>query len=154
MSTLAHPHLNFDRIDRRTKQVTPALINAVRDRIGQHLQPQKIVLFGSQATGNSKPGSDIDLLIVLGDDHSLASLKRRERLGKLLDLFRYRSFGLDAFVLTVSEVHELQEKNEGEWDLILDILATGKVIYDRTEKERSERAHSLADERVVPQSRT
>ncbi len=60
---------NFDRRDRRTKQVTPALIAAVKDRIVQQLRPKKVVLFGSHANGTAEPESDIDLLVVLNDRH-------------------------------------------------------------------------------------
>ena len=120
----------FDRIDRRTKKVTPALIAAVTNRIVSSLQPRRVILFGSQAQGQASRGSDIDLLICLDDDHSLARLPRRERTGEVFNLFRYRSFGLDVIVLTQSEVKDLLDTNEGEWDLVLEILDQGKVLYE------------------------
>ncbi len=49
----------------------------------------------------------------------------------MLDLFRYRSFGLDVIVLTRSEVQILIDTNEGEWDLVLEIVRQGKVLYER-----------------------
>jgi predicted nucleotidyltransferase len=122
---------NFDTIDRRTKQVTPSLIDAVTSRIVHHLYPNQIFLFGSQARGNATKESDIDLLVILEDRHQLALLPHRQRAGKVLDLFRYRSFGLDALVLTEAEIQQLQNTNEDEWDLILEILKTGKPLYER-----------------------
>lgn len=122
---------DFDRIDRRTRRITPTLIAAVNNRIVEHLQPRKVVLFGSQASGKATRESDIDLLVVLDDRHTLAPLKRRDRFGKVLDLFPYRSFGLDAIVLIEAEVKELQEKNEGEWDLVLEVLKEGRTLYER-----------------------
>jgi predicted nucleotidyltransferase len=121
----------FDRIDRRTKKVTPALIAAVTARIVSFLDPRLVILFGSQAQGKMGSGSDIDLLICIDDHHPLARVRRSERAGKVLDLFRYRSFGLDVFVLKQSEVQELRDTNEGEWDLVLEILEQGKVLYER-----------------------
>lgn len=53
----------------------------------------------------------------------------------MLKLFHYRSFGLDAMVLTESEIEKIQHENEGEWDLVLEILEEGKTLYDRTQKE-------------------
>ncbi|PKO20800.1 MAG: hypothetical protein CVU38_18195 [Chloroflexi bacterium HGW-Chloroflexi-1] len=137
------PRFSFERPARRTKKVTPALIAAIKDRIVRHLHPQKVVLFGSQASGKATPGSDVDLLIVLDDHHALAPLKRRDRFGKLLELFPYRSFGLDAFILIETKIQELQDRNEGEWDLVLEILKKGKVLYDGAAKAQIERAHFL-----------
>jgi len=129
---------DFDRVDRRTTNITPALITAIRDRIVDHLHPEKIILFGSHTSGTATDGSDIDLLVVLDDDHPLASLKRRDRYGALLELFRYRSFGLDAFVLTNGEIRKTVDQNEGEWDLILEILGTGTTLYDQTQETQTE----------------
>jgi len=140
---------NFDRRDRRTKRVTPALIAAVKVRIVQQLRPKKVVLFGSHASGMAKPGGDVDLLVVLDDNHPLGLLKRRDRFGKLLELFAYRSFGLDAILLTASEVRDLKNRNEGEWDLVLEILELGKTLYADGKETQAERAHTPANARVV-----
>ena len=129
---------NFDQIDRRTKQITPALINAVVERIVQHLQPVQVTLFGSQASQKATAQSDLDLLVVLDDFHPLAQLPPRDRFGKLLELFPYRSFGLDAIVLINGEMQTLQKTNEGEWDLVLEILAEGKVLYGHLQKAQAE----------------
>lgn len=122
---------NFDAIDQRTKRVTPALIHAVTERIVQQLQPDQVLLFGSQAEGRATKESDIDLLVILDNQHRLASLQQRGRVRNVLDLFRYRSFGLDTIVLTEAEIEQLQAANEDEWNLVLEILATGKPIYER-----------------------
>jgi hypothetical protein len=52
----------------------------------------------------------------------------------VLDLFRYRSFGLDAIVLIEAEIQQLRAANEDEWNLVLEILATGKPLYERTKE--------------------
>ncbi len=38
------------------------------DRVVQQFSPYKIVLFGSQARGDARAGSDIDLLVVLPEE--------------------------------------------------------------------------------------
>ena len=113
------------------QQAAAALIDAVASRIVHHLHPNRIFLFGSQQRGNATKDSDIDLLVILENRHQLASLSHRQRAGKVLDLFRYRSFGLDALVLTEAEIQQLQATNEEEWDLVLEILKTGKPLYER-----------------------
>jgi predicted nucleotidyltransferase len=97
-----------------------------------------VILFGSQASRQAGKGSDIDLLICLNDHHPLAKARRGERAGAVLDLFRYRSFGLDVIVLSQDEIRGLQEANEGEWDLVLEILAQGKVLYERKDLAATE----------------
>jgi len=134
---------DFDQIDRRTKQMTPILIIQIVNRIVQQFQPNKIILFGSWANNKVTPESDLDLLVIIDDSHSLAPLKRRNRFGKLLELFRYCLFSLDAIILTISEVKQLQITNEGEWDLVLEILKEGKTIYDSEQK--TERPCSTAN---------
>jgi predicted nucleotidyltransferase len=124
----------FDAIDQRTKQVTLTLIDAVTDRIVQHLQPDQVLLFGSQANGRATKESDIDLLVVLDNQHQLAALQHRSRARAVLDLFRYRSFGLDAIVLTEAEIQQSRLANEDEWNLVLEILATGKPLYERAKE--------------------
>ncbi len=125
------PAFAFDRIDRRTKKVTPALVSAVTERIVSSLQPRQVILFGSQAQASAGSVSDINLLICLDNHHPLAYLSRRDRAVEVLNLFRFRSFGLDVIVLRQGEVQELQDTNEGEWDLVLEILERGKVLYKR-----------------------
>jgi len=131
------PQFDFTRIDRRTQRVTPALMAAIRDRITENLHPEKIILFGSRANGTATPGSDVDLLIVLNDEHPLACVRRRDRFGVIQNLFRYRLFGLDAMVLTNGEVQKIKDENEGEWDLVLEILAEGLILYDRAQETKA-----------------
>jgi predicted nucleotidyltransferase len=132
------PAFAFDRIDRRTKKVIPALIAAVTDRIISSMQPRQVILFGSQAQGQAHKASDIDLLICLDNHHPTAHLRRSERINEVLNLFRFRSFGLDVIVLTQSEVKNLLDTNEGEWDLVLEILERGKVLYERRDSSPAE----------------
>jgi len=127
----ARSQINFDRLETRPKRVTPAVIHAVCQRIIDHVRPEKIILLGSQANGNAKKDSDLDLLIIVGSENPLAALKTHDRYGQVLRLFRYKGFGLDAIVVTNKEVQKLIDENEGEWDLILEILDEGKILYDQ-----------------------
>ncbi len=45
--------------------LTQATIQQIADRIGNHFQPEKIILFGSYARGEAHPHSDLDLLVVV-----------------------------------------------------------------------------------------
>lgn len=80
-------------------RVTPAVIADVTQRIVDASNPQRIILFGSQARGDAVQGSDLDLLVIQDSPHSDREIRRRiERL--LLD----RRFGMDLIVRTPQEV--------------------------------------------------
>jgi hypothetical protein len=125
----ARAQIDFNSIENRPRRVTPKVIRAVCDRIVEKVRPEKIVLFGSYAKGVATKDSDLDLLVIIADANPLAPMKGHDRYGQILRLFPYRGFGLDAFVLTDKEVQKLIDANEGEWDLILEILNEGKTLY-------------------------
>ncbi|NJN95770.1 MAG: nucleotidyltransferase domain-containing protein [Anaerolineales bacterium] len=50
------------------ERVSPEAIQAVVKQIAQTFDPEKIILFGSYAYGRPKPGSDVDLLVVMETD--------------------------------------------------------------------------------------
>ncbi len=58
-------------------------IEQIKMRIEQQVHPQKIVLFGSYATGQAKEDSDVDLLVVA--DTTLPVVKRYGWIRRMLD---------------------------------------------------------------------
>lgn len=94
----------------------------IRDRIAGHLQPDKIVLFGSYAENRATEDSDVDLLVVMA-----STLDQLQRNLAVKRLFRNRSFSLDAFVLTPEEF-ELYRKVKGS--LVHKAMQAGRVIYE------------------------
>ncbi len=115
--------LSFDYLRDRPKRITLTKIRDVCYRLAETIDPQKIILFGSQGNGTATAESDLDLLIIVDDENTLAALQQHRRYGQILRLLPHRGFGLDTFVLTHGEVQKLIDENEGEWDLILEILA-------------------------------
>src|SRR5882757_5794892 len=67
------------------------------DRLIAHLNPQKIILFGSRATGNTHQDSDWDFLVVVDDDlpkerlHWRAIHEARRGVRAAIDLIPFRS---------------------------------------------------------------
>ena len=88
-------------------------------------QPEKIILFGSLATGRIHEWSDIDLLII-----KETKTKRFYRRAQALRGIK-RNVPIDAIILTPNEVRFLS--HEGSL-FIKDILEKGSVLY---EKEKS-----------------
>ena len=94
--------------------------------------PYKIILFGSYAKGNPNENSDIDLMVILDNDH--VSKTYKERLEKRLLIRNLvleinRKIPIDIFVYSKEELNMI--KNHGNF-FIDEIEKTGKVIYEKT----------------------
>ena len=90
-------------------------------RIVEAVHPLRIIVFGSAARGDSRPGSDIDLLVVMPE-----GVHRR---GVAQDLYRrIRGIGVpfDLLVVTPSDL----EKHKDNIGLIYrTVLLEGKEVY-------------------------
>lgn len=98
-----------------------AKIKSLCQQIAQEYQPEKIILFGSQASGQATADSDIDLMIVMPfDGHPLA---QSSRMLKQLNL-------LMPIDLLVSTPQNIQQRLEIGDDFIRNILEHGTVLYE------------------------
>jgi predicted nucleotidyltransferase len=93
--------------------------------------PYKIILFGSYAGGNQNENSDIDLMVILDNNH--VSKTHRERLDKKvfvksLVLEINRKVPLDILVYSREELDII--KKRGNY-FIDEIERTGRVIYEK-----------------------
>jgi uncharacterized protein len=86
--------------------------------------PEKILLFGSYASGEGDNASDIDLLVVASSDEP--PLERRLKLRRMLKKYD-RRFGLDLLVYTPDEFNML--KNEPS-SFIYSSIRNGIMLYD------------------------
>ncbi len=83
------------------------------------LEPEKIILFGSRASGDALQDSDIDIALI-----KETSLPFHERLIEARRLLR-TTRPVDLFIFTNAEVEANKESNP----FIREIIKTGKVIY-------------------------
>lgn len=105
-------------------RVTPEVIAHVTQRIVAAIDPQRIILFGSQARGDTVHSSDLDLLVIQDSPHSDREIRRRiEQL--LLD----RRFGMDLIVRTPQEVD--MNLADGNPFYTEHIFRDGIVLYER-----------------------
>lgn len=93
--------------------------------------PYKIILFGSYANGNPDENSDIDLMVILDNNH--VSKTYEERLNKKLfirSLVRKinRKIPLDILVYSKEELNLI--KKHGNY-FIDEIERTGRIIYEK-----------------------
>jgi len=103
--------------------VTEEDLQEVVRRIVKTFDPERIVLFGSYASGEPTPDSDIDLLIVMENGERPA--QRSARIARvLLDV----PFPIDILVRTPEDLqHRL---SIGDY-FIQEILEQGQVLYER-----------------------
>jgi len=97
----------------------------------QPSDPYKIILFGSHANGTPNEHSDIDLMVILDNDH--VSKTYQERLDKrvyvrTLVLEVNREYPLDLLVYSKAELEKVKEYGN---TFVIDIEKTGKVIYEK-----------------------
>ncbi|MFM9964797.1 MAG: nucleotidyltransferase family protein [Planctomycetaceae bacterium] len=101
-----------------------AAIRAYARRIEEQFQPEQIILFGSHAKGESRPDSDIDLLVIMPTRNEIdQSLRISVALETLLPV--------DLIVRTPK--HWEAGLTDGDW-FLREIQKTGKVLYAQTHR--------------------
>jgi len=90
------------------------------------LSPEKIILFGSYATGNHKNDSDIDLMILMKE-----KIDRREKLKKMYELrnlFFEQDFEVD---LILNSVRHFNDYKNYVGSINYSVDKEGKVLWTR-----------------------
>ncbi len=98
-------------------------LDHVVDRLVTDYDPDRIILFGSRASGLESEESDYDLLIVKPTE--VRPVERRSAVNRLL---QDRQIALDLHVYTPDEVWRLYA---GGSPLIEEVVETGRVLYMR-----------------------
>ena len=93
-------------------------------RIAKKFNPDKIILFGSYATGNPNNDSDLDLLII--KDTDLPPQKRSFDIQKSLI---GSMIPIDILVYTNKEFDREKDK---KYSFISSAIKTSKIVYERT----------------------
>jgi predicted nucleotidyltransferase len=104
----------------RDAHIRAAWPKAIRSIVSAY-QPERVILFGSQARGDAVPDSDVDLLVVFDDD-----LDRRERRVGIRRLLRDMPFAKDVLVASTAD---LEHPNGGT--AVAGAIRDGVVVYER-----------------------
>ncbi len=105
----------------RGRAISAAVLDEIVRRVVEVAQPEKVVVFGSAARGETGTESDVDLLVVKGGEDPL-ELSRRI----------YRNlFGVGAAVdIVVVSPEDLERFRNTPGLVIKRALAEGKVVYE------------------------
>jgi len=96
-------------------------IENVARKIGQQIQAEAVILFGSYARNQPGKHSDVDLLVIAESD-----LPRHKRSRELHLMFKPYPFPMDILVYTPKEV---EQEREFELSFISTVLREGKKLY-------------------------
>ncbi|MBI3761745.1 MAG: nucleotidyltransferase domain-containing protein [Chloroflexi bacterium] len=109
----------------RTSIVTPDLIEYIVQKIVAHVAPRAVIVFGSHASGQAGPTSDLDLFVIQDNGQSNREIRRK------IDLLLFgRRFAVDIIVRRPEEVEaNLKDRNPF---YVHHIFGRGKVVYDRS----------------------
>ena len=103
--------------------ISEAIISTMVDRIVGRFGPSRVVLFGSQARGTAREGSDVDLLVVMGNgtDKRRTAVEIRRSLGDL-------PVSKDIVVATPDEI---TRRGTVVGTVLHAALREGRVVYER-----------------------
>ncbi len=102
------------------KQIdTTTIINKLK-----HLDPEKIIIFGSYARGNPDPDSDVDVLVI-----QKTQKKPTERVSQVLRSVWGSIPNIEAQIITPEEFQ--QAINQNRFFITQEVLKYGKVIYEK-----------------------
>jgi predicted nucleotidyltransferase len=103
--------------------VTDALLADITRRIVERFQPYQVVLFGSHAYGRPDLDSDVDLLVIMDSNESMA-----QRIRHVMEVAKVRFLPMDVIVRTPEEMAERLAMGDF---FLAEILEEGKVLYHR-----------------------
>lgn len=107
--------------EQRVQQLT-AELNRFIQIVVEQMQPERIVVFGSYATGNVHEWSDLDIVVVVDTD--LPFFKRLKQIYMQVE----PQVGMDIVVYTPTEWEHLQISRM----FVREVIAKkGKVVYER-----------------------
>ncbi len=99
------------------------LLAEMTGQIVRRFNPEKIILFGSQARGDSRPDSDVDLLVILPGkvDRRRAAVEIRRALA---------GFPVAKDIL-VATPEEIERRGHLVGTVLREALRNGRVLYER-----------------------
>ncbi len=105
--------------------ITTEQINLMKDVIVETMQPEKIYLFGSYATGDAREESDIDILIEVNKSTTRPYQRSVPLRRKFLN-YNELMFDKDIFVYTTEEVKKYRKK---KYSFLNMALSNSQLIY-------------------------
>jgi len=107
--------------------VSNDVLTSLAERIVQLAHPRQVILFGSQARGTAREGSDLDFLII-GDRPKDQPWSRRREIGRIRRGLPSVGLPIDLLLFTPEEVEQWRHTTN---HVVSEALREGKVLYER-----------------------
>ena len=106
--------------------ITPQKVQSAVQKIIEVSRPRKLIIFGSYVRGNMDVNSDLDVLVVTGDE---IENTRKESVRIRREL---KGIGMPMDILVIPESH-LKLLADTPGMIYREALRNGKVVYESTE---------------------
>jgi uncharacterized protein len=98
---------------------------AITAAIVQNIDAERVVLFGSQATGTANANSDLDLLVI--DRHPFSATRSRRRaIAELRSRLPKLGIPIDLLLFSVDEMNQWRDTTN---HVIASALREGRMLY-------------------------
>ncbi len=108
--------------------ITKSQIDEVVQAIVENYQPEKVILFGSYASGTAREDSDLDLAVIKKTSKPYFKRGGEVRMA-IRKAGQIHFFSKDILVFTPDE---MANQKDDRYSIIHEILTTGKTLYDRS----------------------
>ncbi|MHB8868606.1 MAG: nucleotidyltransferase domain-containing protein [Thermoleophilia bacterium] len=108
--------------------VTQDTLDRIVDSFVEEAEPDRIVLFGSQARDEAAPGADIDLLVIERQPFGPGRSRRKEMV-RLWRALPPLTVGADILLYSAEEVERWQGSRN---HVVGKALREGRVLYERS----------------------
>jgi predicted nucleotidyltransferase len=106
---------------------TEKILARITEIIVKEIDPQQIILFGSQSRDTPHPDSDFDFLIVQDRPFGPAQTRRQE-MSRLWRLLAHFPISQDILIFTPEELEDWRQSTN---HVIARALREGKILYER-----------------------
>jgi predicted nucleotidyltransferase len=120
-------HMPMSRVNSYFEPVTEERIQEVARLVVDAVQPEQVILFGSQADGTARASSDIDLLVKIKDCDNPGQ-KRHEAYSAISTALLRVKLPCDILVYTESE---FEQRKNNRYGVVSDAHNHGRSLYAR-----------------------
>lgn len=103
--------------------INSSQIQDISKKIVDHINPEKVILFGSYAKGNPNDSSDVDLIVVRN-----TSLPKHKRAIEIRRLFYRQLIPMDIKVYTPDE---FDNELKSPFSFLFSAIKNSQVLYER-----------------------
>lgn len=105
-----------------------AHVREAAQRPAEAFDPLRILVFGSYARGQARPGSDLDLFVVLSEETLAALAGKREAAIAMRRVLRGVKGSIGVIVTTPEEV---AKRRDSIWHIVGSAVREGATVYER-----------------------